>query len=74
MMWMMSVGVRPYHDRPRDKKLKQEICSRLNVINGTPVIYQDLMRQCLDGNPFNRPTASKINKIIEKCVNEVWDD
>jgi hypothetical protein len=35
IMWMLSTGVRPYHDKPHDKQLIQEICSGLspNVIS-----------------------------------------
>ncbi|RIA88620.1 kinase-like domain-containing protein, partial [Glomus cerebriforme] len=58
IMWMLSAGIRPYCDRPHDSQLVQEICSgsRPSVVNGTPAVFANLMLQCLDANPSNRPS------------------
>ncbi|RGB40784.1 kinase-like domain-containing protein, partial [Rhizophagus diaphanus] len=53
IMWMLSAGVRPYHDKPHDSQLIQEICSGLrpSVISGTPSAFARLMLRCLDADP-----------------------
>jgi hypothetical protein len=75
-MWMLSSGVRPYHNRPHDKQLIQEICSGLrpDVVNGTPPVFSKLMLQCLDANPSNRPTASKLHECFGSWVSAICDD
>ncbi|PKK77960.1 kinase-like protein [Rhizophagus irregularis] len=76
IMWMLSSGVRPYFDKPHDKQLIREICSGLrpNVVSGTPPVFSSLMLQCLDANPSNRPTASKICECLEDWVSAVCDN
>jgi serine/threonine protein kinase len=73
IMWMLSAGVRPYYDRPHDKKLIQEICSGLrpSVVNGTPPVFFRLMLQCLDTNPSKRPTAYQLCELLESLGNWV---
>ena len=76
IMWMLSAGIRPYCDKTHDKKLIQEICSGLrpSVVNGTPLVYAELMTKCLDGNPLNRPTASQLYENLGNWVSAICDD
>ncbi|RIA89750.1 kinase-like domain-containing protein [Glomus cerebriforme] len=73
IMWVLSAGVRPYSDKPHDNQLIQEICSGLrpNVINGTPLVYSNLMLQCLDVNPSNRPTVFQICEYIGNWISDL---
>ncbi|PKY29217.1 kinase-like protein [Rhizophagus irregularis] len=66
IMWMLSAGVRPYHDKSHDSQLIQEIYSGLrpNVISGTPPVFARLMLQCLDADPLNRPTTSQLCEYL----------
>ncbi|CAB4405454.1 unnamed protein product [Rhizophagus irregularis] len=75
-MWMLSAGVRPYHDKPHDSQLIQEICSGLrpNVISGTPPVFARLMLQCLDADPSKRPTASQLYEWLGNWVTAICDD
>ncbi|GBC43325.1 kinase-like protein [Rhizophagus irregularis] len=76
IMWMLSAGVRPYHDKPHDSQLIQEICSGLrpNVISGTPPVFARLMLQCLDADPSKRPTASQLYEWLGNWVTAICDD
>src|SRR5436305_11457259 len=75
IMWMLSAGIRPYHDRPHDKQLIQEICSGLRpkVVSGTPPDFAKLMLQCLDANLSNRPTASQLYECLGNWVSAIRD-
>jgi serine/threonine protein kinase len=76
IMWMLSAGVRPYYDRPHDKQLIQEICSGLrpSVVSGTPPVFSELMLQCLDANPLNRPTACQLYECLGNWISAICDD
>ena len=75
IMWMLSAGTRPYHDKSHDKQLIQDICLGLRpiVVNGTPDIYAGLMLQCLDTNPSNRPTASQLYECLGNWASAIDD-
>jgi serine/threonine protein kinase len=76
IMWMLSAGMRPYHDKSHDKQLMKEICLGLrpNIVSGTPPVYSNLMSQCLDVNPSNRPTASYLYECFGNWVTAICDD
>jgi serine/threonine protein kinase len=76
IMWMLSAGVRPYYDKPHDKRLIQEICSglRQNIVVGTPDVFAELMLKCLDTIPSNRPTASQLYECLGNWVIAICDD
>ena len=76
IMWMLSAGKRPYCDKPHDKQLIQENCSGLRpkVVSGTPPIFVELMLQCLDANPSNRPTASQLYECLGNWVTAICDE
>ncbi|CAI2172748.1 16168_t:CDS:2 [Funneliformis geosporum] len=53
-----------------------EICFGLRpkIINGTPEVYVQLMTQCWHSDPLKRPTASKLNIILEDWINAICDN
>src|SRR5437763_16695801 len=55
------------------KKLALAICNGLRprVAKGTPQCYIDLVNQCLDANPENRPSADKLWNIIQNWRNSI---
>ena len=55
----MSTRKPSYRNVPHDEKLALAICNGLRprVAKGTPKCYIDLVNQCLDANPENRPSA-----------------
>src|ERR1044071_9131393 len=76
IMWMLSAGIRPYCDKPHDKQLIQDICLgvRPSVVSGTPPVFAELMLQCLDANPSNRPTASQLYECFGNWISAICDD
>ncbi len=76
VMWTLSVGIRPWCDRPHDSKLASEICfgHRLEIIDGTPDIYIQLMKKCWHPDPSNRPTAPQLYDLLGNWVTAICDD
>jgi serine/threonine protein kinase len=66
IMVEMSTGKPPYGNVPHDEKLALAICNGLRprVAKGTPKCYIDLVNQCLDANPENRPSAETLYDVI----------
>ena len=66
IMVEVSTGKPPYGNVPHDEKLALAICNGLRprVAKGTPKCYIDLVNQCLDANPENRPSAKELSDII----------
>jgi len=72
---MAEVSTRkpPYGSVPHDEKLALAICNGLRprVAKGTPKCYIDLVNQCLDANPENRPSCDEIFKIILNWAHQI---
>src|SRR5437763_6672431 len=66
IMVEISTGKPPYGSVPHDENLALAICNGLRprVAKGTPQCYIDVVNQCLDANPENRPSADKLWDII----------
>ncbi|RIB14745.1 hypothetical protein C2G38_1626017 [Gigaspora rosea] len=67
IMAEMSTGKPPFFDIEYDEILAIQICKGLRpeFAEGTPECYTQLALQCMDANPFKRPTASDIHdKLI----------
>src|SRR6266498_4069224 len=76
IMVEVSTGKPPYGNVPHDEKLALAICNGLRprVANGTPKCYIDLVNQCLDANPYNRPSAREICIIINYWERQLRED
>ncbi|PKY38843.1 kinase-like protein, partial [Rhizophagus irregularis] len=60
IMNILATGKRPWYNEAHDIILAKNICDgkRLEIPDDTPKFYADLMQQCWDNEPENRPTAS----------------
>src|SRR6266542_550535 len=72
IMIEISTGKPPYGNVPHDENLALAICNGLRprVAKGTPKCYIDLVNQCLDANPENRPSAKELKEITFNW----WED
>ncbi|POG53542.1 hypothetical protein GLOIN_2v1740389, partial [Rhizophagus irregularis DAOM 181602=DAOM 197198] len=65
-MYEVISGLPPYHDISHDQYLAIKICQglrpRFNI--KVPQFIIDLVKNCLDANPLNRPTAKEIYEIF----------
>ncbi|GBB94065.1 hypothetical protein RclHR1_22860001 [Rhizophagus clarus] len=70
IMWEFTSGVPPFNYRAHDLQLSLSICKgeRPKVIENTPQCYVDLMKKYWDGDPFKRPSAKEIVKIIDNWI------
>ncbi|GBB85219.1 hypothetical protein RclHR1_11790003 [Rhizophagus clarus] len=76
LMWTLSVGDRPYYDRPHDRSLINDIISGLRPkpAKETPPLYVQLMEKCLSADPLKRPSAFDLYNLFEKWVVAICDD
>ncbi|GBC28942.1 kinase-like domain-containing protein [Rhizophagus irregularis DAOM 181602=DAOM 197198] len=76
IMWTISAGERPYHDRPHDRSLINDIVAGLRPkpAEGTPTLYIQLMEKCLNADPLKRPSALDLYILFEKWVVAICDD
>ncbi|CAG8662883.1 10107_t:CDS:10, partial [Racocetra persica] len=60
-------------DRSHDGFLAIEIINkhRPKIVEGTPEIYQDIMKQCWDDDPLNRPGLSQLIKDYENMIKDM---
>src|SRR5436190_5166823 len=70
----MLSGLPPYHKLPHDEFLALKICQGLrpkfNNIK-VPLLLENLINQCLDADPLNRPTANEISNNFEQWRDEI---
>ncbi|GBB83121.1 hypothetical protein RclHR1_00010003 [Rhizophagus clarus] len=68
LMWEISSGKPPFFNYEYDYDLIMNIINgiRPKIVPGTPLKYKNLMTQCWDANPLNRPNIKTLqNKIRE---------
>jgi serine/threonine protein kinase len=67
IMTELTTGKPPYGTVPHNDNLALAICNGLRprVAKGTPKRYIDLVNQCLDADPQERPTSIELYKIFE---------
>ncbi|GBC07335.1 hypothetical protein RclHR1_00740018 [Rhizophagus clarus] len=76
IMNTLATGRRPWYNRAHNINLAKSICDgeRLEIPVDTPKFYAELMRQCWDNKPENRPTASYLNEKLGEWIILIWDD
>ncbi|CAG8475711.1 4503_t:CDS:2, partial [Racocetra fulgida] len=73
IMWELTSLDRPFSDRTHDGFLAIEIIHNLRpkIVEGTPEIYQDIMKQCWDDDPLKRPDLSQLIKDYENMIKDM---
>jgi len=71
IMWEFTSGVMPSDGREFDLQLGLSICTgeRPEIIENTPQCYIDLMVECWDSDPDERPKASIVRDVIRNWCN-----
>ncbi|EXX78071.1 hypothetical protein RirG_018200 [Rhizophagus irregularis DAOM 197198w] len=75
-MWEILSGRPPFVEREHNYYLAKDIINgiRPKIVPGTPLEYEDLMKQCWDANPSKRPVKyvlwDKIYKINASYQNK----
>ncbi|RGB35243.1 kinase-like domain-containing protein, partial [Rhizophagus diaphanus] len=77
IMWEFTSGIPPFNHEAHDHHLSLSICrgERPEIIKNTPKYYIDLMKNCWDSNPSNRPTIRMLENIVSewiRCVNKYY--
>src|SRR6266542_1628023 len=71
IMWELMTGKIPFWDQKDDMELIIKICKgfRPPIVINAPKGYVELMQECWNSDPNNRPTANYIrNSIYEKII------
>src|SRR6185436_17804539 len=70
LMWEMATGERPIADRAHDIELAYDICNGLRpaIPDHVPACYADLMMQCWDSDPNERPIAASAYNTLGSWI------
>ncbi|GBC05293.1 hypothetical protein RclHR1_06160004 [Rhizophagus clarus] len=76
IMNSLATGKRPWYNIAHDINLVKDICDgkRFDIPEDTPNFYAELMQQCWDNDPENRPTASYLNEKLGEWIILICDD
>ncbi|RGB24703.1 kinase-like domain-containing protein [Rhizophagus diaphanus] len=68
LMWEISSGQPPFINYEHNYDLAMNIVNgiRPKIVSGTPLEYKNLMIQCWDANPSNRPDIKTLKKRIRE--------
>jgi serine/threonine protein kinase len=68
LMWEISSGQPPFNNYEHDYDLAMNIINgiRPRIVSGTPLEYENLMKQCWDADPLNRPDINTLNNKISE--------
>jgi serine/threonine protein kinase len=73
IMYFIATGKQPFADCAHDEVLVLNICNgnrpEINM-QEAPKFYIDLMKQCWDSNPDNRPKATDILELIKSFLSD----
>ena len=64
----MTAGILAFNNRPHNLDLCLDICRGLRpeIIEKTMFEYKKLMKECLDSDPNNRPTAKQLVEYFKE--------
>ncbi|RIB17986.1 kinase-like domain-containing protein [Gigaspora rosea] len=81
IMWVLATGLKPHCNRAHDWQLAYEICYgnlrpeiSEDLKSEMPIEYYNLMIQCWDPLPENRPTANELNEILGNWISDICDN
>ncbi|RIA91439.1 kinase-like domain-containing protein [Glomus cerebriforme] len=68
IMWELTSNESPFSDKRHDKELAFAILNGLRpkIIEGTPDFYANIMKQCWNSDPSQRPDSSILPKLFEE--------
>jgi serine/threonine protein kinase len=69
----ICTGLPPYNDIAHDKFLAISICQGLRPKSDykIPQLILDIIKQCWDADPLNRPKAKELGDLLHKLYNEL---
>ncbi|CAG8472800.1 11702_t:CDS:2 [Scutellospora calospora] len=71
ILWQIWSGQRPFIERPHDKTLQIEILKnnlRPMLLEDMPTEYKELVSQCLESDPSNRPSIDDIERVLKRMI------
>ncbi|RIB08474.1 kinase-like domain-containing protein [Gigaspora rosea] len=73
IMSEVFTGYPPYHDIPHNEDLVIKICLgyRPKINCKVPKLFLDLMNNCLDAEPQNRPTAKELANMLNQFYKDL---
>ncbi|RHZ89765.1 hypothetical protein Glove_11g29 [Diversispora epigaea] len=76
LMWEVITGEIPFDEHEHSIVLQVDIINgyRPEIYKNIPQEYADLMKQCWDGNPDNRPDANTIYKKMELLIKSIYNE
>ncbi|CAG8676503.1 45281_t:CDS:2 [Gigaspora margarita] len=76
IMWELCSGMKPFCNTAHNLELAKNLCegNRPPIPDETPQLYSDLMKQCWDSDPGNRPDVADILDTVHHwLVNDSLD-
>ncbi|RHZ61631.1 hypothetical protein Glove_346g147 [Diversispora epigaea] len=72
IMWELTSGHRPFHDREHGPKLILDILDekRPEITEDTPECWANLMKRCWHPDPSQRPTIGELSKEFQHYYND----
>ncbi|POG65135.1 kinase-like domain-containing protein, partial [Rhizophagus irregularis DAOM 181602=DAOM 197198] len=70
LLWQISSGYKPFHEVDHSVSLMLSILKgkREKIIDGTPVKYSDLYRECWRGEPNKRPNIREVVSTLKSII------
>ncbi|CAB4380116.1 unnamed protein product [Rhizophagus irregularis] len=66
IMWHISTGIPPFHDKSHNNQLAIDICNgtRPKILPKIPKSFSTLMERCWDADPLLRPSVQEITAML----------